>query len=112
MKLTFHSVLLLALCCAFVLAACGRFHPPKSASPQPSTPAVESAEQENRHWQQQFDAEVHLRLQVESRLNGQQEAASSRWQNTATLLAVLAVVPLLFGAILGSSARHESENSA
>ena len=95
----------LALLCASVLAACG---PATGSRSQPT--ATEQAEQESRRWQQQYQAEANLRQQAETRSTAQQEARS-RWQNIATLLAVAAVVLLVAGTILGSAARHESENS-
>ena len=95
----------LALFCAGVLTACG---PSAGSKSQPS--AVEQAEQESRHWQQQYETEANLRRQAETRSTVQQEARS-RWQNIATVLAVAAVVLLVLGTILGSTARHESDQT-
>ncbi len=86
----------LALLCAGLLTACG-----------PTRPAVE---QESRRWQQQYETEQGLRRQAETQ-SVQQQQARSRWQSIATVLAIAAVVLLIVGTILGSAARHESEQT-
>ena len=96
---------LLALFCAGVLTACG---PSAGSKSQPT--ADEQAEQESRRWQRQYETEQTLRQQAETRSTIQQEA-HGRWQNIATVLAVAAVVLLVIGTILGSAARHESDQT-
>ena len=96
---------LLALLCVGILTACG----PSSGSKSRPT-AVEQAEQESRRWQQQYETEQNLRQQAETRSTVQQEARS-RWQNIATVFAVAAVALLVLGTILGSAARHESDQT-
>ena len=75
------------------LSSCGDKQANPSSRREQSGAAAE-ADQKNHQWQQQFDAEHSLRLQVESRLH-QQEAAKSWWQNAATLCALVAVTLLL-----------------
>ena len=91
------------LVCAGLLAACG---PSPGSRSQPT--AVEQAEQESRRWQAQYQAEQTLREQADARSTVSQEARS-HWQNLATIFAVAAVILLILGTILGSAARHESE---
>lgn len=87
----------LALLCAGLLCACS---PRGSSAP----------ESESRRWEQQYQNERHLRQQAEVR-SIEQQSARSRWQNVASLLAVAAVILLILGTILGSAARHESEQT-
>ena len=102
---------LMILLCVAYLAACND-EPADSSSSQSSrqqqSSTVERASQQSRRWQQQFEAEHALRIQVETHLS-HEEAARSWWQNTATVLAIVAVVLLGVGITLGSAARHESQ---
>ena len=97
--------------CTLFLSACND-EPADTSSNQSSrqaqSSAIDKASQQSRRWQQQFEAEHVLRVQDEAKLS-HQEAARSWWQNTATVLAIVAVVLLGVGITLGSAARHESQ---
>jgi len=87
--------LLITLTTALLLAGCG---PEDDDNAAAQRAAAAKAEQLAAQERQQTEARIH-----------EQEARASRWQFAATLAVAGAAFALIFGAAIGSRARHDSD---
>ena len=109
----------IALLCALLLGACHdesensaaeNDHPSTDVRQPTASSTLDRVNRTTLELTRRVETEQSLRLQAEARLL-QQDRARAWWQNSATVLAVIAIAMLGVGAALGSAARHESEKA-